>query len=111
MFLMANPADTIRKWMTARGWSEGELARRSGVPQPTIHRIITGESVSPRRDKIERIARAFGRTPEDCYESKSKPESRSMDERADEVYESLSFLTPEQRALVIGIVSEFVKKR
>lgn len=111
MYWMANPGDTIRRWMAARGWSEGELSRRSGVPQPTVHRIITGESKSPRREKVERIARAFGRTIEDAYDSRSKPEARSIDERADEVYESLSFLTPDQRALVLGTVAEFVKKR
>lgn len=45
--------------MSSKGWSEGELSRRSGVTQPTIHRIISGESKSPKRDNIERIARAL----------------------------------------------------
>ncbi|MFK7701765.1 LexA family protein [Pseudomonas caspiana] len=39
--------------------SEGELGRRSGVSQPTIHRIITGESQSPRHGNVEKIARAL----------------------------------------------------
>lgn len=39
--------------------SEGELGRRSGVPQPTIHRIITGESSSPRQQNVEKIAKAL----------------------------------------------------
>ncbi|MEG4315380.1 LexA family transcriptional regulator [Pseudomonas sp. FIP_A4] len=42
------------------GWSEGELKRRSGVSQPTIHRIITGESQDPRQSNVEKIARALG---------------------------------------------------
>lgn len=45
--------------MSSKGWSEGELSRRSGVTQPTIHRIITGESKSPKRDNVERIAKAL----------------------------------------------------
>lgn len=45
--------------MSGKGWSEGELSRRSGVTQPTIHRIITGESKSPKRDNVERIAKAL----------------------------------------------------
>jgi len=45
--------------MSCKGWSEGELSRRSGVTQPTIHRIITGESKSPKRDNVERIAKAL----------------------------------------------------
>ena len=44
------------------GWSEGELKRRSGVSQPTIHRIITGESQDPRQANVERIAKALGVT-------------------------------------------------
>ncbi|KPC02832.1 Rophage PssSM-02, Cro/c1 family prophage repressor protein [Pseudomonas amygdali pv. lachrymans] len=45
--------------MNARGWSEGELARQAGVTQPTVHRIITGESKSPKRENIERIAKVL----------------------------------------------------
>ena len=52
-------AERLRERMGAKGWSEGELSRRSGVPQPTIHRILTGESLSPRRENVERIARAL----------------------------------------------------
>lgn len=43
-----------------KGWSSSELSRRSGVPQPTIHRIGAGVSASPRRDSIDKIARALG---------------------------------------------------
>lgn len=45
--------------MAAKGWSEGELARRAGVTQPTVHRIISGESKSPKRENIEKIAKAL----------------------------------------------------
>lgn len=51
--------DRISREMNSKGWSEGELSRRSGVTQPTIHRIITGESKSPKRDNVERIAKAL----------------------------------------------------
>ncbi|WP_345894463.1 LexA family protein [Pseudomonas umsongensis] len=51
--------DRISREMSGKGWSEGELSRRSGVTQPTIHRIITGESKSPKRDNVERIAKAL----------------------------------------------------
>ncbi|MBL3825127.1 MULTISPECIES: LexA family transcriptional regulator [unclassified Marinobacter] len=38
--------------------SEGELSRLSGIPQPTIHRIITGESKEPRPSNLYKIAQA-----------------------------------------------------
>jgi transcriptional regulator with XRE-family HTH domain len=44
---------------TAKGWSQAELARQSGVPQPTISRIEAGT----RRvdlDVLEKLASALG---------------------------------------------------
>lgn len=52
----------VAQRMHELGWSEGELGRRSGVPQPTIHRIISGTSASPRHANVERIAKALGVT-------------------------------------------------
>lgn len=51
--------DRVYSEMSAKGWSEGELARQAGVTQPTVHRIITGESKAPKRDNVERIAKAL----------------------------------------------------
>lgn len=51
--------DRISSEMASKNWSEGELSRRSGVPQPTIHRIIAGESKSPKRENIEKISKAL----------------------------------------------------
>lgn len=41
------------------GISEGELSRRTGVPQPTIHRILSGATPNPRTKSIEKIAAFF----------------------------------------------------
>jgi len=51
--------ERIAKRMEELKLSEGELGRRSGVSQPTIHRIVTGESLSPRHANVERIAKAL----------------------------------------------------
>jgi transcriptional regulator with XRE-family HTH domain len=42
--------------------SEGELFRRTGVPQPTIHRILSGATPNPRMDSIEPLAEFFNIT-------------------------------------------------
>lgn len=34
--------DRLAQGMTKRGWGQGELSRRSGVPQPTISHVISG---------------------------------------------------------------------
>jgi transcriptional regulator with XRE-family HTH domain len=39
--------------------SEGELSRRTGVPQPTIHRILSGKTPNPRKHSIEPLAKFF----------------------------------------------------
>lgn len=59
-----NIAARLAGLMKARNWSEGELSRQSGVPQPTINRILSGESKSPRRDTISKLARALRVPPE-----------------------------------------------
>lgn len=49
--------------MVEHGLNESELGRRSDVPQPTINRILSGESASPRRPTIEKIARVLRVSP------------------------------------------------
>ena len=43
-------SERLRDCLKEKGCPEGELSRQSGVTQPTIHRILSGESSSPRRD-------------------------------------------------------------
>ena len=50
--------------MAKKGLGENELSRRSGVPQSTINRILSGESKDPRRSNVEKLGRALG---EDLY--------------------------------------------
>jgi phage repressor protein C with HTH and peptisase S24 domain len=53
-------AKRLRHAMTQAGIpSEAELHRLSGVAQPTVHRILSGESKSPRHSNVEALARAL----------------------------------------------------
>lgn len=63
----------IAKRMHELGMSGGELSRRSGVPQPTIHRILSGTSASPRQENVERIAKALGVSAEWLWKGEAKP--------------------------------------
>ncbi len=45
--------------------SENALARATGIPQPTINRIVKGESREPRQSNLEAIASFFGLQPAD----------------------------------------------
>lgn len=56
-------ADHLRQLMAARGvQSENELDRATGVPQPTINRILRGKSKRPEFRTLEPLARYFGIT-------------------------------------------------
>lgn len=57
-------AGRLRAKMTELELSESELSRRSGVPQPTINRILSGESSSPRKNTVEPISRALKVAPD-----------------------------------------------
>lgn len=59
--------ETLQALMDERGENPNSLAPKTGVPQPTIFRILTGESKEPRRTNIEKLARFFGVTAEEMY--------------------------------------------
>ncbi|WP_081785912.1 helix-turn-helix domain-containing protein [Halomonas sp. BC04] len=54
----------LRKLMDEHGISENELAKRSGVPQPSIHRIVNDKIKSPKYENVTKLARALGVSPE-----------------------------------------------
>lgn len=49
--------------------SEAELARLAGLNQPTVHRIISGKSSSPRLANVQKIAAAVGLELADVLET------------------------------------------
>jgi len=57
-------ATRLRAKMTEKRLGENELSRRSNVPQPTIHRILHGDSNTPRKATVEKLARSLAVTPE-----------------------------------------------
>ena len=61
---MVHISDVIRAWMTHAGVaSESELARRSGVSQSSVNRLMRGEASDPRTSSLTAIARALGTSP------------------------------------------------
>jgi transcriptional regulator with XRE-family HTH domain len=60
MSLMIKPG-RLRERMNEEGISQAELARRVGVRQPTIFKLLTGENAGSTH--IHKIARELGTTP------------------------------------------------
>lgn len=53
-----NIAANVRRLLTARGWSQFDLSRKTGEKQPTINRICNGKNI-PSAAILSRIAEAF----------------------------------------------------
>ncbi len=54
--------EILRKLMSEMRITEAELARRTGTPQPTLHRILSGSTRSPRGESLSRLANFFSIT-------------------------------------------------
>src|SRR5579862_3131617 len=49
----------LHRLMQNSGISEAELARRSNVPQPTLHKILSGKTDDPRASTLKALANTF----------------------------------------------------
>ena len=65
----------LRKLMRERRISQTALSRATGVPQPTINRILNGVTLNPRHDSVVHLATFFHMTPDSMYGSPSKEAS------------------------------------
>jgi len=68
-------AVNLKTLLAQQGLSENELAERTGVQQPTINRILRGESKDPRDSTVEPLARYFGVSVEALRRGSSIDES------------------------------------
>lgn len=53
-------ANNLRALMAVESLSENQLSRNTGVPQPTIHRILSGRVSDPRDGTLRPLAEYFG---------------------------------------------------
>ena len=54
--------ETLKKLMEEISISEAELARKTAIPQPTLHRILSGATLSPRGNSLAPLANFFSVT-------------------------------------------------
>lgn len=57
-------SEWLARLMGKAGESQYSLAAKSGVPQPTIQRILSGETRSPKTDTIRKLLGALGYGPD-----------------------------------------------
>ena len=62
----------VQQLREARNWSQGELSRQSGVPQPTISRLESGTTDAVNFDVLEKLADALDVHPKELIVRRRK---------------------------------------
>ena len=97
----------LARLMRENGVSQSGLSRGSGVPQPTINRILNEKTKEPRRESVVRIAEFFGVEPESLYTATDE-----VGEGGDPVarlYKQMSALRPNQLERLFAKMSEYLE--
>lgn len=50
----------IQSMLADKGWSETEYARQAGIDQPTVSRILSGQTRQPTQATLAKLARPLG---------------------------------------------------
>jgi transcriptional regulator with XRE-family HTH domain len=53
---------TLHYLMAAQRINQTDLSKKTGVPQPTISRMLNGDTRSPRLSSVSKLAKHFGIT-------------------------------------------------
>jgi SOS-response transcriptional repressor LexA len=56
---MSTLRENLQREMDLRGWNAYDLFDKSGVPQPTIQRFLTGKHGDPRSETVRKLARGL----------------------------------------------------
>lgn len=92
----------LKNEMDSKGWNATVLSERSGVPQPTIQRFLSGTHGDPRSRTIQKLAKGLGTTEAALrgFEEAEKPVP---------LYENIEKLNKENRALIEQMVNTLVQ--
>ena len=94
---------TITKYRQDRGWTEYQLAERSGLPQSTISSWYR-KNMIPTVPSLEKICIAFGITLSQLFAEEENTVSLTKSQM--KLLESWSRLTEEQQAAVFTLIDK-----
>ena len=98
---MKDVLTTITEWRLARGWSEYELAERSGLPQSTISSWYRKKMV-PTLPSLEKICAAFDTTLSQLFAQEGEPVVLTESQHA--LLKQWARLSEEQRQAVLALI-------
>ena len=97
----------LARLMKLEGISQSGLSRATGVPQPTINRILSQVTQDPRRDSMISIANYFGVPLESLYSSSGPNKSSKKDTKAiEDVFNRILGLSATERKTLFSQVAE-----
>ena len=97
----------LARLMKLKGISQSGLSRATGVPQPTINRILSQVTQDPRRDSMISIANYFGVPLESLYSTSAPNKSSKTDPKAiEDVFNRILGLSAAERKTLFGQVAE-----
>ena len=94
---------TISMYREERGWTEYQLAERSGLPQSTISSWYRKNMV-PTIPSLEKICAAFGITLSQLFAEGDSPVSLTASQK--KLIECWSRLTEEQQSVVFQLIDK-----
>lgn len=98
--------ENLRRLREQRGWTQEDLAARSGVPQGTISNIEAGRTQSPRLGSVEALATALGVTVEEVTGEVTRwPLDQAMQ---DEFRELIAGLRPESQHMLLALARQLL---
>ena len=101
----------LARLMKLEGISQSGLSRATGVPQPTINRILSQVTQDPRRDSMISIANYFGVALESLYSSSPAQKTSKKDPKAvEDVFNRILGLSKAERKTLFSQVAERLKE-
>lgn len=101
----------LARLMKQKGISQSGLSRATGVPQPTINRILSQVTQDPRRDSMISIANYFGVPLESLYGSSSSQKSAKKDPKViEDIFNRILGLSKAERKALFSQVAEKFKE-
>jgi transcriptional regulator with XRE-family HTH domain len=107
-------AEKIRMLRERKGWNMSDLARVSGIPQPTIWRLEKGYILQPKTRILKLLAQALGVSTDYLLrEEQSMPYNESLhhDPEAQAVFRDYDQLLPEARGQVRSFVGWLLEQQ
>jgi len=97
----------LARLMAKEGISQSGLSRATGVPQPTINRILSQVTQDPRRDSMAALANYFG-VPIDSLYSSALPKKSSGKKinSVEDIYSKILGLSKTERSKLFSKVAD-----